>query len=59
MPVQSIEQIAFADIILLNKTDLVDEAHKQRVVSRIKVRGSLARHQSPCCLLQSSEHQSQ
>ena len=35
--VQSVEQIAFADVILLNKTDLVDDAHQQRIKSRIKV----------------------
>jgi G3E family GTPase len=39
---QSVEQIAFADIILLNKVDLVDEAHKKRVISRIKVGRCLA-----------------
>ena len=33
---QSVEQIAVADIILLNKVDLVDEAQRQRIVSRIK-----------------------
>lgn len=30
-------QIAFADKILLNKTDLVSEAEKQHVIRRIKV----------------------
>ena len=34
---QSVEQIAFADVILLNKVDLVDEAAKFGVISRIKV----------------------
>lgn len=31
-------QVAFADKILLNKTDLVSEEEKQRVIRRIKVR---------------------
>lgn len=30
-------QVAFADIILLNKTDLVSEAEKQHVIRRMKV----------------------
>jgi G3E family GTPase len=34
--VQSVEQIAFADVILVNKVDLVDNAAKHRVISRIK-----------------------
>ena len=32
------EQIAFADIIIFNKVDLVDQASKERVLARIKVR---------------------
>lgn len=40
--VQSVEQVAFADIILLNKSDLVTEDDKKRVTGRIKVRCSLA-----------------
>lgn len=34
-------QVAFADKILLNKTDLVSEAEKAEVISRIKVRTCL------------------
>ncbi len=35
---QSVEQLAFADIVILNKVDLVDQASKARVIARIKVR---------------------
>lgn len=43
--VQSVEQIAFADVILLNKMDLVDDAAKRRVILRIKADTSaLFRH---------------
>lgn len=34
---QSVEQLAFADIILLNKIDLVTEDDKKRITARIKV----------------------
>jgi len=33
---EAIEQVAFADRLLLNKTDLVDEAHLKRVESRLR-----------------------
>lgn len=36
------EQVAFADRILLNKVDLVSEEEKAAVVKRIKVRGAAA-----------------
>lgn len=39
--VQSVEQVAFADIILLNKSDLVTEEDKKRITARIKVLKSL------------------
>ena len=39
--VQSVKQVAFADIILLNKSDLVTQDDKKRVTARIKVRCSL------------------
>lgn len=32
----SVRQIAFADVIILNKTDLVDEAHLETVTTRIR-----------------------
>lgn len=35
--VQAIEQVAFADRIMLNKCDLVDSEIKTEVVKRIKV----------------------
>jgi G3E family GTPase len=38
--VQAVEQVAFADRILLNKVDLVGEDEKQAVVRRIKVTGT-------------------
>ena len=31
------EQLAFADVILLNKTDLIKEEDKARIMQRIKV----------------------
>lgn len=34
---QSVEQLAFADVVLLNKTDLVTDADKKRIIERIKV----------------------
>jgi G3E family GTPase len=34
---ESVEQVAFADVILLNKTDLVNAEQKDTVVKRIKV----------------------
>lgn len=34
---QSVEQVAFADRILLNKIDLVDDATKKLVISKLKV----------------------
>lgn len=38
-PLQAVEQVAFADRILLNKIDLVDEPTKQAVLGRVKVGG--------------------
>lgn len=35
---QAVEQLAFADVVLLNKVDLVDDAEKAEVIKRIKVR---------------------
>ena len=34
---QSVEQIAFADVILMNKSDLVSVGDRKRVTTRIKV----------------------
>ena len=34
---QSVEQIAFADVILMNKSDLVSVGDRKRVATRIKV----------------------
>jgi len=34
---QSVEQIAFADVILLNKNDLVSVGERKRITARIKV----------------------
>lgn len=34
---QSVEQLAFADVILLNKTDLIEDEDKARILRRIKV----------------------
>jgi G3E family GTPase len=34
---QAVEQLAFADIVLLNKVDLVDAQEKAAVIKRIKV----------------------
>lgn len=33
---ESVEQVAFADLILLNKTDLVDKAHVEKVEAKLK-----------------------
>jgi G3E family GTPase len=33
-----VQQVAFADRLLLNKTDLVSEAEKAAVIKRIRVR---------------------
>ncbi len=41
MQLQAVEQVAFADRILLNKVDLVDEGEKQEIVKRLKVVGGL------------------
>lgn len=41
-PPSPLEQVAFADKILLNKTDLVSEEEKQHVIQRIKVGGARA-----------------
>lgn len=41
--VEAQEQVAFADIILVNKTDLVDEAALQRVERRIRTLNPMAR----------------
>ena len=38
---QSVEQLAFADVILLNKTDLIEEEDKARILKRIKVSTSV------------------
>jgi G3E family GTPase len=32
-----VEQLAFADVILLNKTDLIEDEDKARILRRIKV----------------------
>lgn len=37
MCLQSVEQVAFADVILLNKSDLVTSDDKKRITARIKV----------------------
>ena len=34
---QSVEQVAFADVILLNKNDLVSVGGRKRIAARIKV----------------------
>jgi len=34
---QSVEQVAFADVILLNKNDLVSVGERKRITARIKV----------------------
>jgi CobW/HypB/UreG, nucleotide-binding domain len=34
---QAVEQLAFADIVLLNKVDLVDAKEKAAVIKRIRV----------------------
>jgi G3E family GTPase len=39
---EAVEQVAFADRIVLNKTDLVDEAHLDRVRNRIRAINALA-----------------
>mmetsp|Transcript_3151 Transcript_3151/g.11375 ORF Transcript_3151/g.11375 Transcript_3151/m.11375 type:complete len:425 (-) Transcript_3151:199-1473(-) len=39
---EAVEQVAFADRILLNKTDLVDEAQLQRVESRLRAINAFA-----------------
>ena len=38
-PPNTVQQVAFADKILLNKVDLVTEEQKQAVIKRIRVRG--------------------
>lgn len=43
-----LRQVAFADRLILNKTDLVDEKELQKVTERIRVRAcSFCRHASP------------
>ena len=42
MVLQAVEQLAFADIVLLNKVDLVDAEEKAAVIKRIKVRATAA-----------------
>lgn len=34
---QSVEQVAFADVILLNKNDLISAGESKRITARIKV----------------------
>ncbi len=41
--VEAQEQVAFADIVLVNKTDLVDEAQLQRIERRVRTLNPLAR----------------
>jgi G3E family GTPase len=43
--VEAQEQVAFADIILINKIDLVDEAQLQRIERRVRTLNPLARVQ--------------
>lgn len=45
---QAEEQVAFADIILLNKCDLVDADGRKQVLSRIKVREAGPFEGAPC-----------
>lgn len=40
MPLQAVQQVAFADRLLLNKTDLVTAAEKAEVIRAIKARAS-------------------
>jgi G3E family GTPase len=39
--VSAVQQVAFADRLLLNKTDLVSEAEKAAVIKRLRVRVQL------------------
>jgi G3E family GTPase len=57
---EAVQQVAFADKLLLNKLDLVDEEQKKAVISRIRVRGEVAMDLLPdgCRWLQRPVHPS-
>ncbi len=38
---EAVQQVAFADKLLLNKLDLVDQQGKRDVVKRVRVRGAI------------------
>ena len=54
----TVEQIAFADRVLLNKTDLVSQSERDTIKQRIKVRVSpgQAWHREPACVHSSPPH---
>ena len=49
---EAVEQIAFADRILLNKIDLVDEEYIEKVKARIKEINESVRHRISHCISQ-------
>ncbi|SNB62219.1 GTPase, G3E family [Arboricoccus pini] len=47
---EAAEQISFADVLLLNKTDLADDAHLDAIESDLRMRNPLARiHRTKSC----------